>query len=80
MYIKNDAVAADMQSDFNTKWNSSSVQGTAACSYVAQEGNASSDCVDNKCDTQCNFGSCCDNNDNDMDGNVDAADNGCFDE
>jgi cysteine-rich repeat protein len=79
LYIKNDAVAAEMQADFNMKWNSTALQGVNACSYVAQEGNSSSDCVDDKCDTACNFGSCCDSVDNDMDGNIDAADNGCRD-
>jgi phosphatidylserine/phosphatidylglycerophosphate/cardiolipin synthase-like enzyme len=36
-YVKHDALAAEMQADFNSKWNSQLIQDVTPCSYVLRK-------------------------------------------
>lgn len=77
IYVRNDSFAGEFQADFDAKWASLST--VAPCTWIAAEGNSSSVCTNDNCETQCVSGSCCDSSDNDYDGQADSLDNGCYD-
>jgi phosphatidylserine/phosphatidylglycerophosphate/cardiolipin synthase-like enzyme len=76
LYVKNDGFAAPFRAEFEREW--ADLGGVPPCTTVSIEGADSSLCTPRgNCSASCASGSCCDGVDNDYDGKVDLAEEGC---
>jgi phosphatidylserine/phosphatidylglycerophosphate/cardiolipin synthase-like enzyme len=74
LLISSPSVAAQFADEFERQWQDLPEQ--LVCARVQIEGPASSDCGGD-CSQNCKSGSCCDGQDNDYDGHIDAQEEAC---